>query len=220
MELYHASEFAAKAGVEVATLRFYEKAGLLSPRRMASGHLLYDSAAFERLRFIIACQRLQLNLTEIRGLLAEWDSGQVEMMPGDLPSALTAWFRDTKQQVAEILDFTERAQSGREDDDPLTSDSDELSIACPMTAVEQRQRAARWRRVLGSVVPEPIADGFRFRLPLELTEPLMRLAVADQECCTSYSFKFWLSSAVLHFEVYGTDEVASTLAEMFDDFTQ
>ena len=59
------------AGVNVETVRFYERSDLLErPERPASGYRTYDPAAVERIRFIRHAQELGFTLAEIRELLA------------------------------------------------------------------------------------------------------------------------------------------------------
>lgn len=64
-------EVAARAGVNVQTIRYYERRGLLPPvRRSRSGYRHYDGEAVRRLCFIKRAQELGFSLAEIRELLA------------------------------------------------------------------------------------------------------------------------------------------------------
>jgi DNA-binding transcriptional MerR regulator len=63
-------ELATRAGVNVQTLRYYERRGLLAaPARRPSGQRQYPEAAVGRLRTIKAAQRLGFTLAEIEELL-------------------------------------------------------------------------------------------------------------------------------------------------------
>ena len=63
-------KLAALVGVGTATVRYYERRGLLgSPPRTHSGYRRYDQQAAERLRFIKHAQELGFSLDEIRELL-------------------------------------------------------------------------------------------------------------------------------------------------------
>lgn len=63
-------EFARRAGVNVQTVRYYERRGLLpEPERRASGYRQYTPAALERLQFIRRAQELGFTLNEIDELL-------------------------------------------------------------------------------------------------------------------------------------------------------
>lgn len=63
-------ELAAQAGVNVQTVRYYERRGILSePARTASGYRQYDANALYRLHFIKRAQELGFSLDEIVELL-------------------------------------------------------------------------------------------------------------------------------------------------------
>jgi MerR family mercuric resistance operon transcriptional regulator len=64
-------ELAKRAGVNVETLRFYERKGLLpEPQRRASGYRDYPEESVTRIRFIKRAQGLGFSLDEIHELLA------------------------------------------------------------------------------------------------------------------------------------------------------
>ena len=63
-------ELAERVHVNVQTVRYYERRGLLIPSaRRPSGYRAYDAAAVERLRFIRRAQELGFTLAEIGELL-------------------------------------------------------------------------------------------------------------------------------------------------------
>ena len=63
-------EVAAAAGVNVQTLRYYERRGLLDrPDRTLGGHRLYPAETITLLRVIKAAQRLGFTLAEVSDLL-------------------------------------------------------------------------------------------------------------------------------------------------------
>jgi MerR family copper efflux transcriptional regulator len=62
---------ARECGVNVDTIRYYEREGLLPPpRRRASGYRDYDAGAARRLRFIRRAKDLGFGLEDIRELLS------------------------------------------------------------------------------------------------------------------------------------------------------
>ena len=66
--------FAAAAGVNVETVRYYQRKGLLSEPDKPSGSIRrYGTADVARVRFVKAAQRLGFSLDEIAGLLALGD---------------------------------------------------------------------------------------------------------------------------------------------------
>jgi Cd(II)/Pb(II)-responsive transcriptional regulator len=65
------SELANVTGVEIETIRYYEKQGLMAePGRSANGYRSYASEHLERLSFIRHCRALDMPLAEVRTLLA------------------------------------------------------------------------------------------------------------------------------------------------------
>ncbi|GAA3954978.1 MerR family transcriptional regulator [Actinoplanes auranticolor] len=70
MSALRSSEVAAAAGVNLQTLRYYERRGLLAePDRSLGGHRMYPPEAVTVLRVIKAAQRLGFTLEEITDLL-------------------------------------------------------------------------------------------------------------------------------------------------------
>ena len=64
-------ELSRRAGVNVETIRYYERIGMIAaPARTGGGHRAYDDAAQRRLGFIKSCRDLGFSLEEIRALLA------------------------------------------------------------------------------------------------------------------------------------------------------
>ena len=62
---------AREVGVNLETVRYYERRGLLpEPPRSASGYRLFPSDAARRLRFIRRAQELSFSLKEIQELLS------------------------------------------------------------------------------------------------------------------------------------------------------
>lgn len=65
------SKLASRGGVNVTTIRYYERRGLLpKPSRAASGYRLYADDAVRRLRFVRQAQLLGFSLVEIQDLLS------------------------------------------------------------------------------------------------------------------------------------------------------
>jgi Hg(II)-responsive transcriptional regulator len=69
-ETLKSGEVAARAGVNVQTLRYYERRGLLKePERRPSGYREYQPDAVQLIRFIKRAQELGFTLSEIEELL-------------------------------------------------------------------------------------------------------------------------------------------------------
>jgi MerR family transcriptional regulator, mercuric resistance operon regulatory protein len=64
------SELAQRAGVNVQTLRYYERRGLLpEPERLDSGYRAYGAEAVRIVRFVRRAQKLGFSLEEIETLI-------------------------------------------------------------------------------------------------------------------------------------------------------
>ena len=63
-------ELSRATGVQVETVRYYEKCGLLqAPARLANGYRAYRREHLERLAFVRHCRALDMPLAEIKRLL-------------------------------------------------------------------------------------------------------------------------------------------------------
>jgi Cd(II)/Pb(II)-responsive transcriptional regulator len=64
------SDLSRATGVDVETIRYYEKAGLLPPpARQANGYRSYAASHLERLAFVRHCRALDMPLEDVRRLL-------------------------------------------------------------------------------------------------------------------------------------------------------
>lgn len=69
--LLRTGELARQARVNLQTIRYYERIGLLTQTpRLPSGYRIFSADAVRRVRFIKRAQTLGFNLREIRALLA------------------------------------------------------------------------------------------------------------------------------------------------------
>ncbi|MBI1981409.1 MAG: helix-turn-helix domain-containing protein [Methylocystis sp.] len=63
-------EMSKQSGVNIETIRYYEKIGVMpAPRRSANGYRLYGADHLKRLSFVRRSRELGFSLDEIRGLL-------------------------------------------------------------------------------------------------------------------------------------------------------
>ena len=70
MNSFTVGALAAKAGINLETVRYYEKIGLMpKPKRKESRYRFYDENDFARLKFIIRAKELGFTLKEIKELL-------------------------------------------------------------------------------------------------------------------------------------------------------
>lgn len=114
------SELAEEVGISSDALRYYERIGLLSPERSASGYRLYDSAAADRVRFIKRAQRFGLRLADIAGLVAIQERGLcpcggtrqlLEARMAELDDEMAALQR-LRQEIGAMLDDERLVERG------------------------------------------------------------------------------------------------------------
>lgn len=73
-DLITIGQLARSAGVAVSAVRFYERAGLIAPRRRTgSNYRQYDGSALRRLRFLKDAQAGGFRLADVRAMLAMAD---------------------------------------------------------------------------------------------------------------------------------------------------
>ncbi len=100
-ETLRTGEVAAQAGVNVQTLRYHERRGLLEePERRPSGYREYPADAVRLILFIKRAQELGFTLTEIEDLL-RLRSDQ-ESACSEVRSAAEAKIEDIEQKVRHL----------------------------------------------------------------------------------------------------------------------
>lgn len=94
-------ELAQKAEVNIDTVRYYEKQGLLpAPQRLRSGYRQYEPGDVARLRFVRRAKALGFTLLEIRDLL-ELSSHRDKDMAG-MKTAAMHKLDDVEEKLAEL----------------------------------------------------------------------------------------------------------------------
>jgi len=93
------SELAKRGGVNLETIRYYERVGLLpKPPRSAAGYRQFSAESVRRVRFIKRAQELGFSLKEIKELLA-------------LRIALGSTRADVRKRAeSKIIDIEEKVQ--------------------------------------------------------------------------------------------------------------
>ena len=94
-------QLAKAAGVNVETIRFYEREGLLpEPERTASGHRRYGEWAVERLLFIKRAQALGFSLPDIAALIEALDDPEADCQ--DVCAAVEAKIDHADRLLAQL----------------------------------------------------------------------------------------------------------------------
>jgi DNA-binding transcriptional MerR regulator len=129
-----AGDAAAAAGVNVETLRYYERRGLLGrPERTLGGHRVYSPEAVTVLRVIKAAQRLGFTLSEVGELLEAGTHRHGSRAEG-LQVRAAAKLAEVEQKIADLSVIRESLQ------DALSAGCDDLTACvgnpcCPLPFV-------------------------------------------------------------------------------------
>lgn len=62
-------DLAARTGLSISSIRFYETKGLVSPDRNAGGQRRYEGSDIRRLSFVMIAQKMGLTIEEIREIM-------------------------------------------------------------------------------------------------------------------------------------------------------
>jgi MerR family copper efflux transcriptional regulator len=107
-------EVAERGGVNLQTIRYYEREGLLpEPPRLASGYRMFPEDAVRRVRFIKHAQELGFSLSEIKELLSlrldgRGDSAEVRRLSQAKIAAIEEKIRTLKKMKRVLSELTER----------------------------------------------------------------------------------------------------------------
>ena len=118
------------SGVNIETIRFYERSGLLAaPPRTAGGHRVYDQDGVKRLNFVRRARELGFTLDQVRDLLAlaakkdtsraETSCAEVAAMASVQLGAVRGRLSDLARMEAVLAAMIERCASGTVPDCPI-----------------------------------------------------------------------------------------------------
>jgi DNA-binding transcriptional MerR regulator len=126
-------ELAERAGVNVQTLRYYERRGLLAaPARRPSGQREYSQDAVNLLRTIKAAQRLGFTLAEIEELL---DLSEHRRGTGELHQRAQAKVAEIDAKIAQLQQMRQTLVAVLDAEcDSLTDCS--CGLGCPLPLLE------------------------------------------------------------------------------------
>lgn len=98
-------ELASATETPIATIRYYEREGLLAaPARTGANYRSYGPAHVQRLAFIRRCRSLDMSLDEVRVLLRFQDQDQDQAAPdcGEVNAVLDEHIAHVTQRVREL----------------------------------------------------------------------------------------------------------------------
>lgn len=120
-------EFARRAKVNIQTVRYYERRGLLpEPERKPSGYREYSPDCLQRLRFIRRSQELGFTLSEIQELLTL--RTQRSTAADDVRSRVAAKVADIEEKVRDL----QRVQAALEQLASECRDQVHSAAECPL----------------------------------------------------------------------------------------
>jgi MerR family transcriptional regulator, copper efflux regulator len=112
MEGLKVAELAQRAGIAASTVRFYERAGLLSPAQRAhNGYRMFDESALDELAFINRAKSIGMSLDDIAGLVAAWPTGECRSLQARMREFLARRISQVREQQAELAAFERQLQA-------------------------------------------------------------------------------------------------------------
>lgn len=101
------AEVADQVGISTATVRYYERIGVLPPpRRAGNGYRVYDEHTVEQLRFVGRAKQLGCSLEEIADLVIAWDGGECGPVQDRLQALVAAKLDAAQAEIVELVQFT------------------------------------------------------------------------------------------------------------------
>ncbi len=108
------SELAERAGVNVSTVRFYERAGLVpNPDRSLAGYRLYNPTHETRLLFITKARRLGLSVEQIAELLGVWDGTNCATTRQHVIATVDANLLEIEAKISDLTAFAAELRETR-----------------------------------------------------------------------------------------------------------
>jgi MerR family copper efflux transcriptional regulator len=112
VETFKIADLAGLTGFTAATLRYYEKVGLLEqPERSKAGYRLYRQGDVDRVRFIGRAKRLGLTLDEIRSLVGVWAGGKCTNTRQQLRGLVEAKIDAVRTQLEDAAVFLRQLEA-------------------------------------------------------------------------------------------------------------
>ena len=109
----HIGELARRTGIQVETIRYYEREGLLpEPARSDGNYRVYGPGHLEQLQFIRHCRSLDMSLDEVRALLRLRNSPGEDC--GDVNALLDEHLGHVTRRIKELKGLDRELKALRE----------------------------------------------------------------------------------------------------------
>jgi MerR family transcriptional regulator, redox-sensitive transcriptional activator SoxR len=100
-------QLAARSGIAVSALRFYEDQGLISARRTVGNQRRYPRAALRRVAFIRASQRVGIPLSRIASALEQLPTNRAPTI-SDWGRLSAEWRADLDERIGQLQRLRDR----------------------------------------------------------------------------------------------------------------
>jgi MerR family mercuric resistance operon transcriptional regulator len=101
LQLITIGEMSRRTGVNIETVRYYERVGVMpKPRRTEGGHRAYDGDQLKRLHFVRRSRELGFSLDEVRAMLRLVDDGALTC--GEIHAITVDHLADTKRKITDL----------------------------------------------------------------------------------------------------------------------
>jgi MerR family mercuric resistance operon transcriptional regulator len=101
LQLITIGEMSRRTGVNIETVRYYERVGVMpKPRRTEGGHRAYDGDQLKRLHFVRRSRELGFSLDEVRAMLRLVDDGALTC--GEIHAMTVDHLADIKRKIADL----------------------------------------------------------------------------------------------------------------------
>ncbi|CAN5574281.1 MerR family transcriptional regulator [soil metagenome] len=101
------AEVADRVGISTATVRYYERIGVLpAPQRADNGYRVYDAHTVERLEFIARAKQLGCTLEEITDLVTARDGGECGPIQDRLRNLVADKLTAAQTEIVELVTLT------------------------------------------------------------------------------------------------------------------
>jgi DNA-binding transcriptional MerR regulator len=216
MEGLRVAELAERAGIAPSAVRFYERAGLLSPaQRAPNGYRMFDESALEELVFIHRARSIGMSLEDIADLVAAWPVGECRSLQARMRDFLARRISQVREQQAELAAFERQIQAaldrlasrdpgpercghgcGCETDLALTADEPALGPVPWGTTLSpdaQDTRSSQWRGLAATAASvDRTTDAVRLVLPADPGTIATVAALCATETAASAQTRFCL----------------------------
>ena len=233
------AELAARAGVAASTVRFYERAGLLSPaRRAVNGYRMFDASALEELAFIQRAKAIGMSLEDVANLVAAWSGGSCQSLQAQMRVHLAGQISGVREQRAGLDAFERQLQTvlgrlsardpGAERCGPGCSCETDLELdpdgtapdpepwGCSLDPDALAARIGQWQEVAAAAASVEQTDrSVRLALPADpnMIATVTGLCMAETVCCPQARFllEVTASQVILNIEVARGDRLLQML---------